>query len=427
MDCKNSSLCIFDKPGVLSDIQRSDSIDYYPVTTLSTDNPIEFVIRGSSEYYIDTANTQLLVRFKILNEDGTDVNQTTDIVGVNNLPIATLFQNASLWLGDTQIEGGASDYPYLAYFKTVMQFTPDAQKSTMIPFGWYKDEAGKFDDKANSGFVKRQSLVGNSKTVELLGPLYFDFFNQDRYLISSIDMRIKLTPSKPEFLLNCYATGKKFKVVFDKATLYVNRLEMNPSVINGHAVGLKTQNARYFINHSEIFSYAIPKGQKSYTRDHIFTDISPKMIMIALVDNDAYNGSYTKNPFNFKNFGVTEFKLFRDGRPLPGQALTPDFTSKHYTRSYANTMRAFNYWNTDDTNGLTPYEWANGYTIYAFDMTPDHEASSGCLHAHVGGNLRLELKFGTAPTSTINVLIYAVTDSQIEITQLRDVITHYNR
>ena len=427
MECKNSALCIFDKPGVLTDTQRSYFVDYYPVNTLSSDGPIEFVIPGSSEDYIDLGSTTLYVTFKIVHDDGTAITQKDDIVGLNNLPIATLFADASLKIADTQVEGGSSDYPYRAYFGTVMQFTPHAQKSDMLAMGWYKDEAGKFDDKTNAGFEKRQALIGDSQTVELVGPLYFDFFNQNRHLIGSTPLRIKLIPNKPEFLLNAYGKAGKYKISFEKVVLYVERLQMNPSVINGHAIGMKTQNARYFINHTELLTYTIPKGQKSYTKDHLFTDLSPKMIMVALVDNDAFNGSYAKNPYHFKNYSLNKFAMYRDGRSFPGQPLEPDFNKKLYLRSYVQTMRAFNYWNTDDTNGLTPEEWAGGYTLYAFDLTPDKEVSSDCLHANIGNNLRLELNFDAALPNTINVLIYAVTDSQIEITQLRDVITHYNR
>ena len=423
-------MCIFDRPGVLSDIQRRYTIDYYPINTLSADAPIEFVIPGSSEDYIDLSNTTLYVRFKILQEDGTAVDQTNDVVAINNLGISTLFSNASLTIGETQIQGGASDYPYRGYFRTVMQFTPAAQKSQMEAMGWYKDQSGHFDDSANTGFVERQNLIGNSKSVELCGPLYFDFFNQERHLINQTPMRIKLTPNKPEFVLNSYGkpgAAKKFKISFEKVIVYAERLEMNPSVINGHAVGLQTQNAHYFINHTELLTYTVPKGQKSYIKDHLFTDVSPKMIMIAMMDNDAFNGSYNKNPFHFKQYDLTRLALTRDGKSIPGHALEPDFSKKHYLRTYMQTMNAFNYWNTDDTNGLTFEEWAGGYLIYAFDLTPDKEISSGCLHANVGNNLRLELNFAKALPNTINLLIYAVTDSQVEITQLRDVITHYNR
>ena len=430
MDCKSSSLCIFDKPGALTDIQHRNEIEYYPQNAVPFTGPLEFIIPGSNDEYIDVSNFMLYLAFKIVHEDGTDIDQTKDIVGLNNLCISTLFSDASLRIGDTQVEGGSSDYAYRGYFRTVMQFTTAAQQSSMLAMCWYKDEAHKFDNATNTGFVKRKNLVGNSNVIEIAGPLFFDFFNQDRHLINNTTMRIKLTPNKPEFFLNSYSAATpipKFKIQYENVILHAERLEMNPSVINGHALGLQTQNAQYYINHTDIMTFSVPKGQFSYIKDHLFPDLSPKMLMITLVGNEAFNGNIGKNPFNFQDYDLTKFALFRDGRSVPGVPFTPDFDNKRYLRSYIQTMKAFNYWNTDDSNGLKPNEWAGGYTIYAFDTTPDREAPSGCIHANVGNNYRLELNFGKALPETINVLIYAVSDSQIEITKLRDVITHYNR
>ena len=425
MECKSSSLCIFDKPGTSTDIQRSYVVDYYPVSSVSSNGPIEFYIPGNAEDYIDVNNIKVYIKLKVTKADGTNVDNT-DEVGFNNLAIASLFQDASLMLGETQIEGGHMNYPYYGYFNTVMQFQPQAQRSHLLAFGWYKDEATKFDDATNEGFKKRSKLLGESAVVEFEGPLYFDFFNQDRFLISQTDMRIKLTPSKPEFALNAYGTSA-FKIHFEKIILYVPRIELNPSVINGHAVGLKKQNAHYDINHTELITYTIPKGQKSYTKDRLFPDMAPKLLMVAMVENEAFNGNIKKNPFHFKHFDMNKIALYREGRSIPGQPFTPDFDETWYLRSYLNTMQTFNYYNTDDTNGLTPFEWANGYTIYAFDLTADGDISSHCRQGYVSRNLRLELTFKKDLPTTINVLLYAVFDSHIEITQLRDIITHYTR
>jgi len=149
--------------------------------------------------------------------------------------------------------------------------------------------------------------------------------------------------------------------------------------------------------------------------------------MISLVDNAAYNGDLSKNPFHFQNYDLNKLALYCGGRCVPGVPFEPDFDTKFYLRDYMNTMEAFNYWNTDDSNGLTPEEWGDGYTIYAFDLTPDSEASSDCLHAHVGNNFRLELNFKKPLPNTVNVLIYSIADSGVEITQLGDIITHYTR
>ena len=427
MDCKTSSLCIFDKPGILTDIQRTYPVNYYPVASLTNGAPIEFFVPGNAEDYIDLNDIKLYVKLKVTKSDGSAIDQTTDFVGLANLPISTLFQDVMLMIGETQIEGGNMDYPLRAYLRTLFQFQPSAQNAQMQTFGWFKDQAGKFDNKTNTGFVKRQNLVGNSKVIEFLGPLYLDFFNQDRLLISQTDIRIKLMPSKPEYALMAFGVKPNFQINFEEVVLYVERSVLNPSVINGHAMGLKTDNARYFFNHTQLLNYTIPAGQQSHTKDRLFPDLAPKMIMVAMIENDALNGSYEKNPFRFQHFNLNKLALYRDGICISGQAFHPDFDNQIYFRDYLHTMRAFNYYNTDETNGLTPAEWAKGYTVYAFDLTADKDVSTHCLQGNLAKNLRLELQFSKNLATTINVLIYAVTDTQIEITQLRDVITHYNR
>lgn len=426
MEVKNSALCIFDQPAVQTDIVKNITSDYYPLTSVSSGGPIEFHIPGSTEEYIDVNDINIYILAKVTKADGSTI-AATDKVGLNNLPIATLFQDVSLTLGETQIEGGQMCYPYLGYFNTVMQFTPAAQQSHMKSQGWFKDEAGKFNDDTNKGFIHRSNLIEGSNSFELMGPLYLNFFKQGQYLISQTGIRIKLMPSKPEFALNAYGTTTDFKIQFQEIILYVPRFTLNPSVINGHATGLKRQNAIYPLLHTEVTTYTIPKGQLSYTKDRLFPDQAPKLLMIAMLENEAFNGNIKKNPFLFHHFDLSKLALYRDGVSVPGQAFTPDFDKGQVLRSYMQTMRTFNYCNTDDTNGLTPKEFANGYTIYAFDLTADREVNAGHRQPITSKNLRLELIFKKATPSTVNVLMCAYYDSSIELTQLRDVITHYTR
>ena len=426
MEHHSSSLCIFDKPGFQTDILKSYYIDYYPLSSLGDGGPIEFHIPGNGDDYIDVNDIMLYLNFKVLKADGSDI-EATDKVGLINLPIASLFQDVSLTLGETQIEGGQMCYPYRAYFDAVMQFQPSAQFSHMRTFGWYKDEKGLFESEKNTGFISRQELIEGSKVCELMGPLYLDFFNQNRHLISQTDMRIKLIPSKPEFALNAYATTKDFKIKFTEVILYVARSEVNPSVINGHATGLKRQNAIYPILHNELITFTIPMGQKSYTKDRLFPDQAPKSLMIAMVENDAFNGSIEKNPFHFQHFDLGKIALYRDGVSIPSRPFTPDFKNGKYARSYINTMRTLKYYNCDDTNGMTLEMFGNGYTIYAYDLTPEKDITAEYNQGIVSKNLRLELFFKKALPTTVNVLLFASYNSVIEITQLRDIIPHYTR
>ena len=193
--------------------------------------------------------------------------------------------------------------------------------------------------------------------------------------------------------------------------------------------GMLKRNAVYPINHSKLIDYTIPAGQRSYTRERLFPLQTPKILVVALVENDAYNGAYQKNPFNFQHFNLSEIILYRNGLGVPGRPFTPDFSAgaKHYVRSYINTMQTMSYFNTDDTNGLTYEEFSGGYTLYAFDLTADNNVSAPYRQVLSTANLRLDLKFSANLTSTVNLLLYAVFDSQVEITHSRDVLTEYTR
>ena len=427
MEVKNSSLCLFDKPAVQTDILGYQVVDYYPLNNVSAGGPFEILVPGSADDYIDVNSINMYLRLKITKEaDGKNIKTADDKVGLNNLAIASLFEDVSLTLGDTQIEGGQGNYPYLAYFNTVMQFTPSAQKSHMRSWGWYKDEAGKFEDEANKGFVQRQELSKDSKTFELQGPLFLDFFRQSQLLLSQTDMRIKLRPSKPEFVLNAYGATKEFNIEFEDVILYVTRYTVNPSVINGHATGLSRQNAIYPVNHCELLPYSVPKGQQSWSKN-IFPVQAPKLLIMGMIENESFNGSISKNPFHFQHFDLTKLALYSDCKSIPGQPFNPDFASGKTLRSYVHLMSTFGYSYTDDTNGLTLEEFQNGYTFYAFDLTADKSADSGHRQAIPSKNLRLSLAFRGPLKTTVNILLFAVYDSAIEITKLRDVITHYTR
>lgn len=414
---------IFNPLPVQTDIRSAKDVDYHPRNAENT-GPLEFVIPGSGDEYIDVNNIEINIKFKILKADGT-VIAAADEVGLNNLPIATIFRDVTLHIGDRQIEGGQQDYAHKAYFHNVMQFHPAAQKSHMKTLGWYRDEAGKFDNKTNKGFVAHQKLTEGSKTCELHGPIYLDFFNQNRPLISNTDMRLKFTFQKPEFLLNSYKpTDCKIKIL--DMTLYVRRLLMNPSVIQGHMTGLNTQNALYPVNHTELQKYSVPAGGKTFRKDNLFPTQSPKLILVAMTTDKAYSGDYGANPFNFQHFNLNEIALLSDGVSVPGPRFKPDFDRGFYVRDYSSLMGAFKYNCTDDSNGLTLQEFAGGTLIYAFNRTPDNDISSDHRHPSLGENLRLDIGFKTALTETICVLIYAVFDSQVQITKLRDVIADYH-
>ena len=70
---------------------------------------------------------------------------------------------------------------------------------------------------------------------------------------------------------------------------------------------------------------------------------------------------------------------------------------------------------------MTRSDYGQGYTLFAFDLTPDH-----CPGDHFElikqGNLRVELHFAQPLANTVNLIIYAEFQNVIEIDANRNVL-----
>ena len=427
MTCKSTALCLFDDQDVQMDITGNIVTDYHPMNTLSPGAPIEFQILGTPDDYIDLGDMRLLLQLRIIKTDGKAWD-ADDKVNFINLPISSVFQDVFLKIGDNQVEGGHHMYPYNGYLSTLLQFHPSAKSTHLQAWGWNEDTPGKFDDEAaNEGIKFRREETEKGAVWEIMGPLFLDMTRQARYLLPQTNMRLKLLPAKPEFVLQATGakTGYDFRI--KKCVLYVPRVSVMDSVISGHNKGLDKFNAKYLLNHIDISTFTITKENRTFIKDGLFTSQVPKMVVIGLLEHDAFNGNIKKSPFNFQHFDLNKIGLYRDGELVPGQIFTPDYDNDFYMRSYTNTMKTLNYFNTDDSNGMTLEHFKNGYNLYAFDLTPDATNQGPHRHLIRTGSLRLEIGFAKALPGPITAMVFAIIDAKLEITKLRDIITTYSR
>ncbi|KAJ8050168.1 hypothetical protein HOLleu_03264 [Holothuria leucospilota] len=204
-------------------------------------------------------------------------------------------------------------------------------------------------------------------------------------------------------------------------------MKLNPSVVLGHARALEKANAKYPINRIATKMFSIPIGNMTFVQDHIFLGQLPKRIIVGCVTNTAANGSYTENPYNFEHFGLNFLALYMDGDQIPYKPLKPSFnavTGGNYIRAYQTLFSGTNKINEDCGNAISREDYPFGYTLFAFDLSPDL-SPGGHLNLIKQGNLRMELHFAQPLVSTINVIVYAELDNIIEIDKSRNVLFDY--
>ena len=204
----------------------------------------------------------------------------------------------------------------------------------------------------------------------------------------------------------------------------MRKVHISPSVINGNEQGLLKQNAIYPIQRCEVISHTVPQGSQTYDKSDLFRGQMPKLVVVGLVSNAAYAGDYGQNPFNFQHFSVTRVSLTREGENAVFKPFEPDFANAHCVREYMSIFQSMEYYNRDESCDITLGDYIGGSTLYVFNLAADL-ALTGHAQPIREGNLRLELKFAGNTTALINIIIWALFDSKIEITRTRNVLLDY--
>ena len=423
--CTKTELEFFDQRPVQTVLDQSQWVDIHPLNSLSQASaPIEFTINSTTDDYLDLNDTMLFLRCKVVKSNGENFAENAQTTALINNGLHSLFSDIKLSLGNTQIEGGDHMYAYKAYLSNLLLFSNAVKSSQLVSAGFIKDTAGEFSDASedNKGHTARLNMAKNSKSFDLCGPLWLDFMTQGKYLINQVDVHLKLIRAKPEFCL----MGTAARVDIESAVLYVRRVKVSPGVIMKHAEQMTQVNALYPVQHSRLITYTIPAGTQSHTRDGLFRGHMPKMLIFGMVDNKAYSGNIGNNPFEFKHNDVNHIALYRDGATIPFRPFTPDFANGLCVREYMSCLvHSLELYNSNESNGITLKEFAStGYNIFAFNLTPDLSVT-GHAQPYREGNLRLDLKFAKALKDAINVVVFAIFDGKVEITQNRQVIVDY--
>ena len=144
-----------------------------------------------------------------------------------------------------------------------------------------------------------------------------------------------------------------------------------------------------------------------------------------MVLNEAFNGALPQNPFYFQHFNLSKLEVSCNGHSVHNRPFEPNFEQKLYLKSYLSMHQAVSALAQNKSFNITKEEYAKGYCLWGYDLTPDQGSEEGQLHPIKTGNLRIELQFAVPLPHVINVLVYAEFDNQIEVNSLREVITDY--
>lgn len=409
MSCAKSELCIFDSAMPQIVVENACFEEIFPLNTITGSSPadIEFNIVGSDMDYLDLNDTLLYISVKVAKKDGTDLIADADVTPSNYM-LHTLFKDVILSLNTIKIEGGNSVYTHKALIETILNYGNDTKENSLTAIGYDNDPA------------KRKKWIEKSKVFTMCGSIQLDFLDQPKYLIPGVNVHLRLIRNKDSMVLTTSAAiAGDVKLMINEAKLFVRRVKVEPSVLMGHQLGLNTRNAIYPIRKTELVAYSLATGTSAFYKDQIFGDMRlPKFVLITFQNTDIFNGKMTEKTSIYKHFDVTNITLtnvngFRE-------SYSQDFKEDKCITTYVTSIiRNMGLLDKSLNNGISYQKFKEQYPFFTFVLAPDFDVHQCQIPKQ--GNLRLDIKFGTALPASVSILIYGVFDSEIQINKNRTI------
>lgn len=444
--CVKSELDLFTTPLPQTLIDESHYQEIRPIASITEHGPIEFVLKGTPDEFLDLSKSYLHIQCKITKADGSNlsgvtVNQdgsldedTLEHASVINYALHSMFKQVDITLGDKVMS--LPLYPFKAYIETLLGFDETSKTSQLTASMWYKDTQGVAMNAANpsengpnDGFKSRYRFTRESNTFDMIGRPHIDLFQQDRLILPGVDLRTKFTRSSNNFVIIADQQPNQpttQKLVILHASLFVRKVRLSPNLHMQIEKQLSHSNVSYPIRRVNVKALTLPAGNSSMHFDNVFLNKMPRRLVLGFVKNSALNGSYDENPFNFEHFNLSQLSINIGGTQIPSTPFTPDFSGNGgfgYIRSYLSLFAGTGMLFENSGNSISREEYPLGYTLWAFDLTPDH--CEGHVSDIKGGNLGIDVRFAQALNVTVNLIVFAEFDDVVEIDKSRNVFANF--
>jgi hypothetical protein len=426
-----AELDLFTVPPTQVTIDNGEYYEIYPKNTVTNDGPFEFQITRDP-LYLDLNRNYLHMVLKLTKADGSDLEPLPADQGMNGVPInlfgKTFFKQVKVWMNNKLAYDSSDTYAYRSYLETELNYGADAKNTHMQAAMYYRDQAGEMDTWSNSGHKTRGELVRGSKTFEVMAPIHSDIFNQDRLMLSNMDIRLELHRNSDKFVLMSFqdaATTANVKVSIQSMMWFVRKVQILPSEALAIEQRLIRNVAQYPLRRVVVKTLHIAGGRRDTPVNTLFMGQIPRRIVLGCVEKDAYFGSMSKNPFNFQPFGIRQVQVLAGGKIYPRNPMVINFETNQYTRAYLSLFEALNMGNEDRSNTISYTDYAKGYTLFGFDLTPN--SSDGANWGLVAdGTTSVKVEFNKdTPAAGLKMVVLAEFDGLLSIDRNRNVHFDY--
>lgn len=338
-------------------------------------------------------------------------------------PLST--SNINFLTGVSLVSGGAGEPPKLANLSLTpkqiadsLNITITGTATTLTQLNGDNSIDDVINSKMNVGFCKRRAMFNDMGTANFSGRLHCDVFNTNRYLLNNVNIGLKMRRND-DVLIGAHRDDYTLNIT--DARMFIRRVNVASNVMLAHAMALEKATAKYPIKRVQVQILNCPFSASQMIMQGIRKGTMPSRVVLGFINQSTKAGK-GNNPFYFEHMNIETIALKVSSKYMPyAQPIKCDFENGNYIEAYETLFKNIRQAGAD----ITYDEFAKGYTLFAFDLSPDL-----CSSEHYSllrdGSLDLEIKCSKTPSDDGGGSYYAVFymefDSIIEITKDRQVI-----
>ena len=410
----------------------------YPLNYSSKYGPWQYHCPPDHKNFIDLNTLTWNGKVKVINKTDPELpvisGSTKDInCSVVNNFIHSMISKVTYQINDFQMgDSAAKSYSYRAYIDNVLSFSEGAKKQSLKYHGFEKDTAGNFDDvnkivasNKNAGFKNRSELFCNNNYFHFSVKLRIDLANIDQFLQPGVQLRFEIERNSDPFsLLSDVGNDTSFEFDIKDSTLEFDKMMPTAEYLQHFEQNVAVNPLVYSYDKSQIHYFNYPSGVNDLSIYSMFhTDRMPSYLVFGMVENDAFDGTMSKNPFNFQPFDLKEFYLLVNGISYPSQPVKMDKASMDYHHVYVNEfLDKLKLKNSNDNIGISDKDWIDGNFFWIVDLNVDKCCN---FHEHRSnpGTINLKMQTKSALNKTTRLIVYSSSRERLSIDHQTGLVT----
>ena len=324
-----------------------------------------------------------------------------------------------------------SMFPYKNYLEMLLMVDREAKTSVGEQRGYYQDSTdgvGTTDPttaatKPNLGLINRHALTKNGQSLIVKGNIGLDFFDAvNKHIINGINMYLTFYQSMDAFRLLAKTSDTRYKLVIESMYITVSYIKLRPEVLIRHSELLASgKHAMYPYVRTYMRNHVIPAGVNSFSISQVLADRIPSLLVVGLVESEAYAGSLTKSPFNFEHFDLNYISLQVGSHSVPGRPMEPDFDNNKFSEEYDSFLSV----TRGQGSTFSKKDFATGNSLFCFSVQNHLNIHEGVFPIIRKANTRLEMRFKKNLTNSVVAVLYMLTPGLYTVSESRMVTVEY--